>query len=75
MPGYFIEPRTRKFIKGYGFLSFATNLTNKYGKQLLDTATKTALNASKTDEFTRNKITDKILKSKALSNAYSRNIQ
>ena len=28
-----IEPRTRKYVKGYGFLSFARN----YKKQLLDT--------------------------------------
>ena len=28
-----IEPRTRKYIKGYEFLSFA----RKYKKQLLDT--------------------------------------
>ena len=35
---YSIEPRTRKNVKGYGFLSFARNLFNKYLKQLLDTA-------------------------------------
>ena len=29
---YSIEPRTRKYVKGYGFLSFA----RKYQKQLLD---------------------------------------
>ena len=28
------EPRTREYVKGYGFLSFA----RKYRKQLLDTA-------------------------------------
>ena len=33
MPGYSIEPRTKKYVKGYRFLSFPT----KYGKQLLDT--------------------------------------
>ena len=32
MMQYFVEPRTRKYVKGYGFLSFAT----KYKKQLLD---------------------------------------
>ena len=32
MRQYSIEPRTRKYIKGYGFLSFA----RKYKKQLLD---------------------------------------
>ena len=35
-------------IKRYGFLSFEINLSNKYGKQLLDTATKTRLDALKT---------------------------
>ena len=45
MTCYFIEPRTRKFVQGYGFLSIARNLSKKYGKQLLDTATKTGLNA------------------------------
>ena len=33
---YMIEPITRNYVKGYGFLSFARNLSNKYGKQLLD---------------------------------------
>ena len=40
---YSIEPRTRKYVTGYGFLSFARNLSNKYGKQLLDIG----INASK----------------------------
>ena len=30
--GYSIEPGTRKYVKGYGFLSFAKNLSNKYKK-------------------------------------------
>ena len=29
-----VEPRTRKYVKGYGFLSFAGYLSNKFGKQL-----------------------------------------
>ena len=45
MTHYFIKPRTRKYIKGYG--SFARNLSKKYGKQLLDTATKTVIYGSK----------------------------
>ena len=32
MTRYSIEPRTRKYVKGYGFLPFA----RKYRKQLLD---------------------------------------
>ena len=31
------EPRTRKYVKGYGFLSFASNFSNKCRKQVLDT--------------------------------------
>ena len=33
---YSIEPRTRKHIKGYGFLSFMRKFYNKYREQLLD---------------------------------------
>ena len=44
---YFTEPRTRKDVIEYGFLSFARNLSNRYGKKLLDTATKTRLDALK----------------------------
>ena len=35
---YSIEPRDRVYVKGYGFLSFAKNMSNKYGKNLVDTA-------------------------------------
>ena len=31
---YSIEPRERRFVKGYGFLFFARNLNDKYGKSL-----------------------------------------
>ena len=48
MHRYSTEPRTRKNIKWYGFLSFMKNLPNKYGTQLLDTATKTGVDALKT---------------------------
>ena len=41
---YSIEPRDRKYVKGYRFLSFAKNigknLSNKYGQKLLDSANK-----------------------------------
>ena len=47
MTRYSIEPNSRKYVKEYGFLSFTRNLSNKFGKQLLDTATKTGLDASK----------------------------
>ena len=42
-----LEPRTRKYVKGFRFLSFARNLFSKYGKRLLDTATKTGVDALK----------------------------
>ena len=42
------EPRFRKYIKGYGFLSFAGKFGDKYGKKLMDTATKTKIDAAKT---------------------------
>ena len=47
MMRYSIEPRFRKYVKGYGFLSFAKNFGNKYGKKLMDTATKTGIDAAK----------------------------
>ena len=39
-----IEPRERRYIKGYVFLSFARNFSNKHGKQLMNTAIKTGTN-------------------------------
>ena len=43
---YSTEPRFRKYVKGYGFLSFARKFGNKYGKKLMDTATKTGIDES-----------------------------
>ena len=48
MTRYFIEPRTNRYVKGYGFLSFPRNLSNKYRKQLIAAATETGLDALKT---------------------------
>ena len=45
---YSTEPRFRKYVKGYGFLSFAKKVGNRYGKKLMDTATKTRIDAAKT---------------------------
>ena len=47
MRRYSIELRKRKYVKGYEFLLFTRNIFNAYGKQLLDTGTKTALDALK----------------------------
>ena len=69
---YSTEPKFRKHVKGYGFLSFAKKFGNKYGKKLMDTATKTGMDAAKiaskrviqktaetTGDFIGNKIADK----------------
>ena len=45
---YSTEPKFRKYVKGYSFLSFARKLGDKYGKKLIDTATKTGIDAAKT---------------------------
>ena len=70
---YPAEPRFRKYVKGYSFLSFARKFGSKYGKKLMDTATKTGIDAAKTaskrllqntaegtDDLIGNKIADKI---------------
>ena len=70
---YSTEPRFRKYIKAYGFLSFARKFGDIYGKKLMDTATKTGIDAEKTaskrvvqktaeatGELIGNKIADKI---------------
>ena len=57
--GYSIQPRERRHVKGYGFLSFARNIgthaakaaknmSNKYSQKLVDTAKKSATDAIKT---------------------------
>ena len=69
-------------------MSFARNLSNKYGVQVLDTATKTGLDALKTaskkvahkataatGEFIENKIRDKIVQVKPMSDVNSRNVE
>ena len=56
---YSIEPRERRHVKRYGFLSFARiigthaakvakNMSNKYSQKLVDTAKKSATDAIKT---------------------------
>ena len=61
MRQYFIEPRARKYVKGYAFLPFA----RKYKKQLMDTGLDSLKTASKkvvhkAGEFIGNKITDAV---------------
>ena len=70
---YSTDPRFRTYVKGYGFLSFARKCGNKYGKKLMDTVTKTRIDAAKTasktvvqktaeatGDLTGNKIADEI---------------
>ena len=70
---YSLEPRDRVYVKGYGFMSFARSMSNKYGKKLVDTAKKSATDAIKTaskraiqktaeatGDLVGNKIADKI---------------
>ena len=44
---YSLEPKYRKYVQGYGFLSFARKVGNKYGKKLMDTATKAEINTAR----------------------------
>ena len=44
---YSLEPRDRIYVKGYGFMSLARSMSNKYGKKLVDAAKKSATDAVK----------------------------
>ena len=33
---YSLKPRYRKYVQGQGFMSFARNIGNKYGKKLFN---------------------------------------
>ena len=44
---YSAEPKFRKYVKGYGFLSFPRTFGDQYGKKSTDTATKTGIDAAK----------------------------
>ena len=70
---YSIEPRERRYVKGYGFMSFARNFNDKYSKSLMDkgidvskkfakTAGKKVLKKTtkSTGDLIGNKIADKI---------------
>ena len=70
---YSIEPRERRYVKGYGFMSFPRNFSDKYSKSLMDkgidvgktfakTAGKKILKetAKATEDLIGNKIADKI---------------
>ena len=71
---YLIEPKKRIYVKGYDFMSFARNCSDKYSKSLIDKGTdvsktfaKTAgkrilkESAEATGDLIGNKIADKII--------------
>ena len=73
---YSLEPHYRRYVQGQGFLSFAKNIGNKYGKKIFDKslsaakdfakiAGKKVLNksAEATGDLIGNKIADRITKS------------
>ena len=45
---YSTEPKYRKFVKRYSFLSFTRKFGDEYGKKLMDTVTKRGIDAVKT---------------------------
>ena len=45
---YSTESKFIKYFKGYAFLSFARKFGGRYGKNLMDTATKTGIDTAKT---------------------------
>ena len=66
---YSIEPRERRYVKGYGSVSFASNFSDKYSKSLIDVSKTFAKTAGKkilketakaTGDLIGNKIADKI---------------
>ena len=70
---YSTEPKFRKHVNTYGFLSFTRKCGDKYSKKLMNTATKTGIDAAKTaskrvaqktaestEDLMGNKIDDKI---------------
>ena len=66
---YSFEPSYVKYVKGYGFLSFAKNMSNKYSQNLIDSAKiakklfqkeQLKKTAEETGDLIGNKIADKI---------------
>ena len=66
---YSIEPRERRYVKGYGIMSFARNFSDKYRKSLMDLSKTFAKTAGKkilketakaTGDLIGSKIADKI---------------
>ena len=45
---YSTEPKYEKYVRGYGFLLFARKFGDKYGKNVINLATKTRIDTLKT---------------------------
>ena len=45
---YLLEPEYRKYVQDYGVLTFTRKFGDKDGWKLMDTATKTGIEAAKT---------------------------
>ena len=86
---YSIEPRDGLYVKGYGFLSFAKNSSDKYSQKLIDAAKKSTTDALKTaskraiqktaeatGDLIGNKIADKItsVSKKSTTELHSKNL-
>ena len=85
---YSMEPVTKIYVKGYGSLSIPRNLSNKYGKQLLDAVTKTGADVLKatskklvhkaaktTVEFIGKKFANKIVRPKPVLDESPGNVE
>ena len=73
---YSLEPHYGRYVQGQGFMSFARNIGNKYGKKMLDNSLSAGKDFAKiagkkvltksaeaTGELIGNKIADRITKS------------
>ena len=78
---YSFEPHYRIYVQGQGFMSFARNIGNKYGKKILDNSLSAGKDFAKiagkkvltksaeaTGDLIGNKIADKITKSAITKN-------
>ena len=57
---YSTEPKYRKYVKGYGFLSFTRTFGDKYGRKLMDFSSNSKNYRSYIWDLLGNKIADKI---------------
>ena len=70
-----IEPRTRKYAKRYGFLSFVRNFSNKYWKQVLNTGAYALKTAPKKVVHKEAEATGDFVEKKLLTELWNKNLQ